>query len=51
MIEKWFDFGADNLIMAVAATVVLSGVSFGAEVRPLIERMRPLACRGIVNEY
>jgi hypothetical protein len=44
MSEKWFDFGADNLIMALAATVVLSDV--GAEVELLIERMRPLECPG-----
>jgi hypothetical protein len=41
MMEKWFDFGADNFIIAVAATVVLSGVSVGDEVESLIERMRP----------
>jgi len=44
--EKWFDFTADNFIMALAATVVLSGVSFAAEAELLIERIRPLGCPG-----
>jgi hypothetical protein len=46
MMEKWFDFTPDNHIMAVAATLVLSGVSVGADVELLIERMRPLGCPG-----
>jgi hypothetical protein len=46
MIEKWVDFGADNLIMGVAAALVLSAVPIGADIELLIERMRPLGCPG-----
>jgi hypothetical protein len=46
MMEKWFDFNPDNLIMTVAAAMVLSGVSVGADTELLIERMRPLGRPG-----